>query len=132
MMALRNLAFLIGRLLIASLFIYDAWVTVRSPGGAASYIDKVSLAGHTLAPILAAAMLIGSLLLVIGLWTRLAALAFAAFCIATATLFHYHPDNVGEMIQMGKDLGLAGGLLFLAAAGPGIYSVDARRGRGII
>jgi putative oxidoreductase len=132
MQALRNLAFLIGRLLMAALFVYDAWLTVRSPGGAASYIDKVGLPGNSLSLVLAAAMLIGSLLIVIGLWTRLAALAFAAFCIATATLFHYHPADVGEMLQMGKDLGLAGGFLFLAAAGPGIYSIDARRRGGMI
>jgi len=132
MQALRNLAFLLGRLMVAALFIYDAWVTVRAPGGAASYIDKVGLPGNTLSVVLAAAMLIGGLLIVVGLWTRLAALAFAAFCIATATLFHYHPADVGEMIQMGKDLAVAGGFLFLAAAGPGIYSIDARRRGGLI
>ncbi|HVZ15190.1 MAG TPA: DoxX family protein [Bauldia sp.] len=132
MQALRNLAFLLGRLMAAALFIYDAWVTVRSPGGAASYIDKVGLPGDALSLVLAAAMLIGGLLIVIGLWTRLAALAFAAFCIATATLFHYHTTDVGEMLQMGKDLAIAGGFLFLAAAGPGVYSLDARRGRGMI
>lgn len=127
MQALRNLAFLVGRVLLAALFLYDAWVTVRSPAGAASYIDKVGLPGHTLALALAAAMAVGGLLVVIGLWARLAALGFAAFCIATATLFHYHPAEVGEMIQMGKDLATAGGFLFLAAAGPGPYSLDARR-----
>jgi putative oxidoreductase len=132
MMALRNLAFLLGRLMTAGLFIYDAWVTVRSPGGAASYIDKVGLPGNSLSLVLAAAMLIGGLLLIIGLWTRLAALAFAGFCIATATLFHYHPADIGEMLQMGKDLAIAGGFLFLAAAGPGVYSVDARRRGGVI
>ena len=61
------------------------------------------------------------------LWTRFAALCFAAFCVATAFLFHYKPDDIGELINGAKDLGLAGGFLFLAAGGPGGWALDRPR-----
>ena len=47
---------------------------------------------------------VGGIMIVFGLWTRLAALAFAAFCVATALLFHRNLASTDEMIQAGKDL----------------------------
>jgi len=70
----------------------------------------------------------GGLLIVLGLFTRIAALAFAGFCLLTALIFHRNVADVMEAIQLGKDLGLAGGFLFLAAAGAGGWSLDARLG----
>ena len=136
MFVIRNLAFLLGRILIAALFLYDGYLTVKAPNATAGFIGRVGLKlpvdAGTLALALAAVMLVGGVLIIIGLWTRVPAILLAAFCVATAVLFHYHPNDANEMIQMGKDLGLAGGFLFLAAAGPGLYSVDARRRGGMI
>ena len=123
---LRNVAFLLGRFLIAAVFIFDATVIARSPDATASFIEAAGLPGQ-LAWLVALCQFAGGILIVVGLWTRLAALAFAAFCLATAFLFHRNLANTGEMIQAGKDLAIAGGFLFLAAAGPGAWSVDGRR-----
>ena len=119
--SLRDLALLIGRAFIAGVFLYDAWLVVRFQEANAIY-----LAEHGVPPILllpaGALQLVGGILVVIGLWTRWAALALAAFCIATAVLFH-----TDALVQFGKDFGLAGGFLFLAAGGPGRWSADAMR-----
>lgn len=126
--SLRDLALLAGRILISGLFIYDAWLVVRFQEANAAY-----LAEHGVPPILllpaGALQFFGGILIVIGLWTRPAALALAAFCIATAVIFHAASGDSGALIQVGKDAGLAGGFLFLAAAGPGHWSADAGRGR---
>lgn len=123
---LRNVAFLLGRFLIAAVFIFDATVIARSPDATASFIESAGLPGQ-LAWLVALCQFVGGILIVVGLWTRLAALAFAAFCLATAFLFHRNLGNTNELIQAGKDLAIAGGFLFLAAAGPGAWSVDGRR-----
>jgi putative oxidoreductase len=123
---LRNVAFLLGRFLIAAVFIFDATVIARSPDATASFIENAGLPGQ-LAWLVALCQFVGGILIIVGLWTRLAALAFAAFCIATAVLFHRNVGSINELIQAGKDLAIAGGFLFLAAAGPGAWSVDGRR-----
>ena len=123
---LRNLGLLLGRFLIAAVFIFDATVMVRSPDSTAAFIASVGLPGQ-LVWLVVLCQFVGGILIVVGLWTRLSALAFAAFCVATALLFHGNLASTNEMIQAGKDLAIAGGFLFLAAAGPGAWSVEGRR-----
>jgi putative oxidoreductase len=129
MHALRNLALLIGRLLIAALFVFDSTMMARSLDGTASAIAGVGLpyANH-LAIAAAVGQFAGGVMVALGLWTRLAAIALSAFCVSTAVLFHRNLASNAETIQFLKDLGLAGGFLFLFSAGPGRWSMDARRG----
>jgi len=69
----------------------------------------------------------GGLCVLLGLWTRWAALALAGFCVLAALLFHYQPDDMMQMINFMKNITIAGGLLVLAGAGPGAYALDNRR-----
>ena len=123
MQALNNLMLLVGRFLIAAVFIFDATVIVRAPDNTAAFITSFGLPGQ-LALLVALCQFVGGLMVIFGVWTRLAALALAAFCVSTALVFHRDLTNTGEIIQAGKDLGLAGGFLFLASVGPGAWSVD--------
>ena len=68
---------------------------------------------------------VAGLAIIAGFFTRYAALALSAFCVLTALLYHQGPE---EMNVMMKNLALAGGFLVLYAHGPGLLSVDARRG----
>jgi putative oxidoreductase len=130
--ALRNLALLFGRLLIAALFIFDSTIMARSLDNTAALIGGAGLPyANYLAIAAAVGQFAGGVMVVLGLWTRLAAIALAAFCIATATLFHHNLASNAETIQALKDLAIAGGFLFLFAAGPGRWSMDARRGGSI-
>jgi putative oxidoreductase len=129
MHALRNLALLVGRLLIAALFIFDSTIMARSLDNTAALIGAAGLPYASYLAIAAAVgQFAGGVMVAVGLWTRLAAIALAAFCVATAVLFHRNLASNAETIQFLKDLGLAGGFLFLFAGGPGRWSMDARRG----
>lgn len=59
--------------------------------------------------------------IIIGFQTRLSALALSVFTLITA--FNYH--DIGGTIFM-KEMTMLGGLLVLAAAGPGRFSLDKR------
>ena len=59
----------------------------------------------------------------LGVGCRPAALALALFCVATAILFHGHTEIRAEMLHFQKDLAIAGGLLVLAATGPGRWTL---------
>ena len=74
----------------------------------------------------------GGLMLVFGLYTRWAACALAAFALVSGVLFHGFwaaPDaeKMGQFINFWKNVTIAGGMLVLAAFGPGSISLDARR-----
>ena len=120
---LHNLTLFVGRILIAGLFIFDAIVMVRSWDANAAYMESFGIPG-VLLPAAALCQLVGGIMIVFGFWTRLVALAFAAFCVATAFIFHRNLANTGEIVQAGKDLAIAGGFLFLSSTGPGAWSLD--------
>lgn len=70
--------------------------------------------------------LFGGLAVIIGFQTRIAALLLVLFTMGTAFIFH--PFWVeGEWNSFWKEISMIGGLLFLAAVGPGALSVDERK-----
>lgn len=64
---------------------------------------------------------LAGLCIIVGFQTRIAALALAVFTLITA--FNYH--DLGGVVFM-KEMTMLGGLLVLAAAGPGRFSLDKR------
>jgi len=133
--SMQNPLALIGRILLAIIFVKYGFDKIGGFDGTARYIASKGL---PMPSVLAALALIvelgGGLLVVIGLFTRWAALALAVFCLLTAFLFHPFwalpaANQMSEQISFWKDLALAGGLLLLAAFGPGAISLDARRVR---
>ena len=66
--------------------------------------------------------LFGGLAVIIGFQTRIAALLLVLFTISTAFIFHGDFGNV-----FWKEISMIGGLLLVAAYGPGELSVDGRR-----
>ena len=125
---LKALAFLVGRIFISGVFIWDATVMVRFWEPTVDYMESFGLPGALL-PLAALFQFAGGILIVLGLLTRPTALAFAGYCLVTALVFHDNLGDSGEVIQFGKDVGLAGGFLFLTAADAGDWSLDARMGR---
>jgi putative oxidoreductase len=119
-------AALIGRLLLSALFLHEAWSKLTAYAAAMAYMQAFGVPGQLL-PFAIAAELGCGVLILIGYQTRLAALALAAFCIATAALFHAKLGVRNELLHFEKDLAIAGGLLLLFAHGGGAWAVDAFR-----
>ena len=69
--------------------------------------------------------LFGGLAVIIGFQTRIAALLLVLFTLATAFIFHGDFGNV-----FWKEISMIGGLLLVAAYGPGELSVDGRKASG--
>lgn len=120
---------LIGRLLLAFIFVFSGIGKIIAPAGTLGYIASVGLPFPLLA--LGAAIgveLIGGLLLASGLYTRAAAIVLAVFSVATGVIFHGAIGDQNQLIHLMKNFALAGGLLQVAAFGAGALSLDARRG----
>ncbi|MGW8391928.1 DoxX family protein [Pseudoduganella sp. HUAS MS19] len=119
---------LIGRILMAAIFVLSGLGKIANPGATLGYISAMGLPFPQLA--LAGAIgieVVGGLLLVAGLYTRPVALALAAFSIMTGLIFHSAIADQNQMIHLMKNLAMAGGLLQIAAFGAGKLSLDARR-----
>ena len=113
---LADAADFLGRLLLASLFLWDGWSVVQNYTATGDYLAQFGVPALLL-PLALALQVGGGILIVIGWWTRAAALALALFCISTAVIFHGQSGDLNETIHFWKDLALAGGFLVLAANG---------------
>ena len=119
---------LLGRLLVAALFLWSGWSKVSGPAVAAGRITGRGLPFGTAGAIAAGVLeLAAGAALVIGFRTRVAALALVPYLVAVTWLFHWGPaaaGDAGQLVQVLKNGAIAGALLLLAAHGPGPASLD--------
>lgn len=119
----------VARVLLAFIFIYSGFGKLMDPAGTAAYIEYGGLPGFLVWPTILVE-LVGGILVAIGLFSQVSALALAGFSLLAGILFHYLPgqgmegmDAMNQSIHFMKNVGLAGGMLLVAAMGPGPYSV---------
>jgi putative oxidoreductase len=120
----QEAAALLGRLLIAALFLHEAWSKLTAYSVAVDYAQAFGVPG-VLIPAAIALETGCAVLILLGYYTRPAALLLAAFCMATAVLFHTRFGSRNELLHFEKDLAIAGGLLVLFARGAGAWALDA-------
>ncbi|WPC65451.1 DoxX family protein [Rhodoferax ferrireducens] len=131
--SLQNPLTLIGRLLLALLFLPAGISKIAGFAGTVGYIGSKGLPMPALGAVIAILVEVGgSLALISGLGTRFAALALAAFTLVATFFFHNFwgvPVDQAMMQQLMfyKNIAVVGGLLLLAAHGAGAWSLDARR-----
>jgi putative oxidoreductase len=116
-------ATLLGRLMLAAIFIQSGWGKIGGYAGTQAYMEKFGLSGQLL-PLVIAVELIGGILLVVGWLTRWAALALAAFTLVAALYFHTNFAEQMQVIQFMKNVAITGGLLMVFGLGPGRWSID--------
>ncbi len=129
-----NLALLAARLLLAYIFLSSGLSSLTNIDGAAGYFSSLGLPAPQLAAWATCLFeLAAGVMMVVGIGTRTAAVALAAFCVAAAVIGHYGQGGDDPMLvfmhqqALLKDIAIAGGLLALAVAGAGAWSVDAWR-----
>jgi putative oxidoreductase len=116
---------LIARVMLAAIFIIDGVGAIADYSGTAGYMQSNGVDPRLL-PLVILTELGGGLLVLIGLKVRWAAIALCGFCLLTALLIHWRAN---EMIDVQKNVAIAGGFLALAVLGPGPWSLDRWRGR---
>lgn len=123
---------LVARLLFGYFFIPAGIGKIMGFAGTAGYIASVGLPMASLGAVLAIVVEVGGgLAVLLGFKTRIAALVLAVFTLAASVFFHAYwaaPEAQKMVAQLlfNKNLAVIGGLLLLAAFGPGRFSLDKR------
>ena len=130
----QNALTLVGRALLALLFIPAGWAKIGGFAGTAGYIAARGVPMPDVAATLAIGAELGlGLLLLVGFKARWAAAGLAVFVAVITPIFHnfWAMPAAQQMMQQQafyKNLAVVGGLLIVAAFGPGGWSLDARTG----
>ena len=132
--SLQNPLALAARLLIALLFVPAGIAKMGAFAGTAGYIASKGVPLPELSAAIAIAVELGlGLLVLVGYQTRWSALALAGFTVVITFIFHAFWSAPTEQLMAQqqaffKNIAIVGGLLALAASGPGAWSLEARRG----
>jgi len=129
---MQNTTVLVGRILLALIFILSGWGKITGFDGTVGYIASKGMPMPQLMAIGAIAVeVLGGLALLAGFKARWAALAIFLFLIPTTIMFH-NPAGLsgqeaqGQITNMLKNIAIMGGMLMVFAHGPGKYSIDRR------
>jgi putative oxidoreductase len=130
--AVSDAAALVGRILLALIFITSGFSKITGFEGTVGYIASKGLPLPQLGAIIAIAVeLGGGILIAIGYKARWAALAVGIFTIVAGIFFHNYwavegAAKMGQQINFWKNVSITGGMLMVFAFGPGRYSLDRR------
>jgi putative oxidoreductase len=122
-----------ARIFLAVLFVFSGWAKLTGFEGTVGYVASNGLP----VPQLFAALTIlielgGGILLVLGLFSRIAAFIMAGFVLLTIVLVHHFwamgdAEAAANQLAAMKNLAIAGGLLMVTAFGPGAWAVGPGR-----
>jgi putative oxidoreductase len=125
-----DLLSLAGRLLVAYLFIPAGLGKLMGFAGTVGYIGSVGLPMPAVAAAIAIVVELGAgIALLLGYKTRIAAIVLAVFTLAASFFFHAYwaapeAQKMMQTLLFNKNVAVVGGLLVLAAFGPGRLSID--------
>ncbi|MFF7063568.1 DoxX family membrane protein [Pseudomonas sp. NPDC008258] len=126
MNSVKDTTAIIGRVLLAVLFLLSGFSKLASPEGTIAYIESSGLPFPVLSYLVALGVELGlATLLIIGFQTRIVSVVMALFTVIAALAFHNELVDQGQFINFFKNISIAGGLLQIAAFGGGAISVDA-------
>jgi putative oxidoreductase len=127
-----DVALLVGRILLALIFLPAGFHHLTASSGFAGYLDAQGVPASSVVAVLAACVeFFGSLAVLLGAGTRYAAPLMALFSFVAAIVGHRYWNATGaeyanQFNHFLKDVAIAGGFLVLYAAGPGRWSIDRR------
>ena len=121
---------LVGRVLIALLFVLFGYMKLADFNGTVAYFTRWEFPVPQLAAVVAIIFELGfGALLAVGWKTRWWAWALVVYTIIAAAVAHRYwtypaAQAFAQTSFFYKNLAIVGGLLYIAAMGPGRYSVD--------
>jgi len=120
---MTNILDLIGRIFISLVFLLSGLNKIGNYEGTVGWMESLGMPGVFLVPSIALEI-IAPISIIIGYKVKISATLLSLFCITTAIIFHNDFSNQMQFISFMKNIGLAGGFLFLAINGAKDFSLD--------
>ena len=118
-----NVLDLVGRIFISALFLISAFNKIFNLDGSIGWMEGYGVPGFLIYPAIAVEIIL-PVLVIVGYQARIAAGILAVFCLITAFLFHFDFSDQSQLVSFLKNIGLAGGFLFIVANGTKDWAVD--------
>ncbi len=120
---MANIFDLLGRIFISALFLISAYNKIFSIDGTIGWMEGFGIPGFLLYPAILIEIIL-PVFVIVGYNARFSAGLLSAFCILTAFIFHFDFSDQMQTVSFLKNIGLAGGFLFIVANGTRDWSVD--------
>ena len=120
---LSNILDLIGRIFISSVFLLSGINKIKNYEGSHGWMESLGIPGVLLIPAIVLEV-VAPILIIVGYQVKISAALLSLFCIATAIIFHTDFSNQIQLVSFFKNIGLAGGFLFLVINGSKDFSLD--------
>ena len=118
-----NIFDLVGRVFISLIFLLSGFNKIGNYEGTIGWMESFGMPGIFLIP--AIILEVGApIFIIVGYKVKISAALLSLFCITTAIIFHNDFTNQMEFISFMKNIGLAGGFLFLVVNGAKDFSLD--------
>ena len=128
---MANFFDLIGRIMISAIFLFSGINKIFNYDGTVGWMEGFGIPGFLLVPAIIIEILF-PLMVIVGYKTRIAAGGLLLFSLLTAFIFHLDFSNQMQVIAFLKNIGLAGGMLFLVVHGAKDFSMEKKKIRSFI
>tara|TARA_Y100001970_G_C14223461_1_gene854083 strand:+ start:2183 stop:2569 length:387 start_codon:yes stop_codon:yes gene_type:complete len=118
-----NFLDLLARVMISSIFLFSGVNKILNYEGTVGWMEGFGIPGILLLPAIVIEIIF-PLLLIFGYKTKIAAIGLMLFSLITAFIFHFDFSNQMQIIAFLKNVGLAGGLLFIIINGTKEFSLE--------
>ena len=121
-----NLMDLIGRILISALFLVSAYSKIFNIDGTINWMEGYDVPEFLLYPAIILEIIL-PFLIIIGYQARISAGLLAVFCLSTAIIFHFDFTDQIQTIAFLKNIGLAGGFIFITINGTKDWAISTKK-----
>tara|TARA_B100000902_G_scaffold115834_1_gene116708 strand:- start:117 stop:503 length:387 start_codon:yes stop_codon:yes gene_type:complete len=121
-----NFLDLIGRIMVSAIFLFSGVNKILNYDGTVGWMEGYGIPGVLLIPAIIIEIIF-PILIIIGYQTRIAASGLLLFSLLTAFIFHLDFSNQMQVIAFLKNVGLAGGMLFLVINGAKDFSLEKKK-----
>ena len=124
---MTNILDLVARVFISLIFLLSGINKIGNYEGTVGWMESLGMPGIFLIPTIILEIS-APLLIMVGYKVKISAALLSAFCVATAIIFHSDFSDQMQFISFMKNIGLAGGFLFIVVNGAKDFSLDKKLG----
>ena len=124
---MTNLLDLVARIFISLIFLLSGINKIGNYEGTVGWMESLGMPGIFLIPAIILEIA-APILIIVGYKVKISAALLGVFCVTTAIIFHSDFSDQMQFISFMKNIGLAGGFLFIVVNGAKDFSLDKKLG----